>query len=48
MRALLFYNAHLLDEAIDTPGALLVVDDKIRAVYSGYFTNKKFNELSIT
>ena len=43
-RALLFYNAHLLDEAIDSPGALLVVDDKIRAVYTGYFTNKKTTE----
>ena len=40
-RVLLFYNARLLDESIDTPGALLVIDDKIRAVYAGYFTNKK-------
>lgn len=38
---LLIYNAHLVDEAIDTSGAVLVIGDKIRAVYTGYFTNKK-------
>jgi len=41
MRALLIYNARLLYESMDTPGALLVIDDKIRAVYTGYFTNRK-------
>lgn len=40
-RILLFYNARLVDETRDEPGALLVVDNKIRALYSGYFTNKK-------
>ena len=40
-RALLIYNARLLDESMDTPGAVLVIDDKIRAVYTGYFTNRK-------
>lgn len=39
--ALFIYNARLLDESMDTPGAVLVIDDKIRAVYAGYFTNKK-------
>lgn len=39
--AILVYNARLLDETMDTPGALLMADGKIRAVYSGYFTNKK-------
>lgn len=38
---LLIYNARLVDAAIDTPGAVLVVGDKIRAVYTGYFTSKK-------
>lgn len=38
---LMIYNAHLVDEALDTPGAVLVVGDKIRAVYIGYFTNQK-------
>jgi dihydroorotase len=41
INALLIYNARLLDESMDTPGALLVIDDKIRAVYTGYFTNRK-------
>jgi dihydroorotase len=39
--AMLIYNARLLDESLDTPGALLIIDDKIRAVYTGYFTNRK-------
>lgn len=38
---LLIYNAHLVDETLNTPGAVLVAGDKIRAVYTGYFTNKK-------
>ena len=38
-KCLLIYNARLLDEAMDTPGALLVVDSKIRSVFQGYFTS---------
>ena len=38
-KATLIYNARLLDEANDTPGAVLVVNGKIRAVYHGYFTD---------
>ncbi len=38
MHVLLMYNARLLDEAIDEPGALLIVEGKIRAVFQGYFT----------
>lgn len=41
IKALLVYNARLVDESMDTPGAILVIDDKIRAVYTGYFTNRK-------
>ncbi|MDE5898870.1 MAG: dihydroorotase [Treponemataceae bacterium] len=37
--ALLIYNARLLDEATDSPGALLAVNGKIRALFHGYFTN---------
>lgn len=36
--ALLIYNARLLDEATDSPGAILSVKGKIRAIYQGYFT----------
>lgn len=38
--ATLIFNARLLDEAMDTPGALLIIDDKIRAVFQGYFTSQ--------
>ena len=38
-KALLIYNSRLLDENMDTPGAVLSVDGKIRAVFQGYFTN---------
>lgn len=38
-KALLIYNANLLDESMDGPGAVLVVEGKIRAVYQGYYTN---------
>lgn len=38
---LLIYNARLLDEATDSPGAVLSVNGKIRAVYHGYFTNSQ-------
>ena len=35
----LIYNARLLDESMDTPGAVLVMDAKIRSVFQGYYTN---------
>lgn len=38
-KATLIYNARLLDEANDTPGAVLIVEGKIRSVYQGYFTD---------
>lgn len=38
-QATLIFNAHLLDETMDTAGALLIEDDKIRAVFQGYFTS---------
>lgn len=37
--ATLIYNARLLDENMDTAGAVLIIDKKIRAVYQGYFTS---------
>lgn len=37
-KPILIYNARLLDEAMDTPGAVLIVDGKIRSVFQGYFT----------
>ena len=37
-KAILIYNASLLDESMDTPGAVLVVDGKIRSVFQGFFT----------
>lgn len=40
-RAVLIYNARLLDESIDTPGAVLVNDGKIRSVFQGYYTNSE-------
>ena len=40
-RALLIYNARLLDESMDTPGALLVNDGKIRSIFQGYYTNSE-------
>ena len=38
-KATLIYNARLLDEANDTPGAVLVVNGKIRSVFHGYYTD---------
>ena len=35
----LIYNARLLDEKSDTPGAVLISDGKIRSVFHGYFTS---------
>ena len=40
-KSILIYNAQLLDESMDTPGALLVVDGKIRSVFQGYFTTSE-------
>ena len=37
---LFIFNARLLDEAVDGPGAVLVIEGKIRAVFQGYFTNE--------
>ncbi len=37
----LIYNARLLDESMDTPGAVLVMDGKIRSVFQGYYTNSE-------
>ena len=38
-KATLIYNARLLDEANDTPGAVLVVNGKFRSVFHGYYTD---------
>ena len=40
-RVVLIYNARLLDETMDTPGAVLVMDGKIRSVFQGYYTNSE-------
>lgn len=40
-KPILIYNARLLDESMDAPGAVLVSDGKIRSVFQGYFTNSK-------
>ena len=40
-KATLIFNARLLDESMDTPGALLIVDQDIRAVFQGYFTSQE-------
>ncbi|QTQ14865.1 dihydroorotase [Treponema parvum] len=39
--ALLIYNAHLVDEDLDTEGAVLVFDGKILRVFKGRFPTKK-------
>lgn len=38
-KSVLIYNARLLDESTDSPGAVLIVDSKIRSVFEGYFTS---------
>lgn len=38
-KAIVIYNAHLLDENLDAPGAVLIVDKEIRSVFQGYFTS---------
>ena len=40
-KVVLIYNARLLDESMDTPGALLIMDAKIRSVFQGYYTNSE-------
>lgn len=40
-KVVLIYNARLLDESMDTPGAVLVMDGKIRSVFQGYYTNSE-------
>ena len=40
-RVVLIYNARLLDESMDTPGAVLLIDGKIRSVFQGYYTNSE-------
>ena len=40
-KATLIFNARLLDETMDTPGAILVVEDSIRAIFQGYFTSQE-------
>lgn len=40
-RAVLIFNARLLDENMDTPGAVLINDKKIRSIFQGYFTNSE-------
>lgn len=37
-KVLLIYNAQLLDEATDCPGAIFIENGKIRAIFQGYFT----------
>lgn len=37
----LIYNARLLDEKLDGPGAIFVIEGKIRAVFEGYFTSSE-------
>ena len=39
IKSTLIYNARLLDEATDSPGAILIADGKIRAIFQGYFTS---------
>ena len=40
-RVVLIFNARLLDESMDTPGAVLLMDGKIRSVFHGYYTNSE-------
>ncbi len=40
-RVVLIFNARLLDESMDTPGAVLLMDGKIRSVFQGYYTNSE-------
>lgn len=40
-KTILIFNARLLDETMDTPGALLLSEGKIRSVFQGYFTTSE-------
>ncbi|QTQ10986.1 dihydroorotase [Treponema parvum] len=40
-KALLIYNARLVDEELDTEGAVLVFEGKIKKVFNGRFSTKK-------
>ena len=44
IKSILIYNARLVDESMDTAGAVLIVDGKIRFVFQGYFTSVKTAE----
>ena len=44
IKSILIYNARLVDESMDTAGAILIVDGKIRFVFQGYFTSVKTAE----
>jgi len=44
-KSTIIYNARLLDENMDTAGAMLIVDKTIRAVFQGYFTDSKTVEV---
>lgn len=38
-KATLIYNVQLVDESMNFAGAVLIVENKIRSVFQGYFTN---------
>lgn len=40
-KTVLIYNSRLLDEVTDEPGALLLVDGKIRSVFKGFYTTSE-------
>ena len=44
IKCILIYNARLVDESMDSPGAVLIVDGKIRFIFQGYFTSGKTAE----
>lgn len=37
-KSTLIYNARLLDEFTDEPGAILIIDGKIRSIFKGFYT----------
>ena len=44
-KSILIYNARLLDESMDTLGAVLVLNGKIRSVFQGNFSSKETVEV---
>lgn len=40
-KSTLIYNARLLDEFTDEPGAILIVDGKIRSIFKGFYTTSE-------